>query len=161
MSESDATVSFDVVSPAAADARAALAHYFAELDTRFDGGFDAGETVADDVTTMSPPTGLFVVAYRAGVVVGCGGVKRHDDETAEIKRMWVAPTARGVRLGVRLLQTLEQRAADLGYSVVVLDTNRVLLEAVAMYRRSGYQAIERYNDNPYAHHWFMKALSHG
>jgi hypothetical protein len=41
----------------------------------------------------------------------------------------------------------------------VLDTNEVLTEAVAMYERNGYVAIERYNDNPYAHHWFAKRLS--
>ena len=58
-----------------------------------------------------------------------------------------------------MLRALEQAAADLGHDVVRLDTNRALTNAVAMYERAGYTPIGRYNDNPYAHHWFEKALS--
>ena len=157
MSEPDAVIVFEAVSPAAPVAREALAHYFAELDERFDGGFDAGDAMTEDVDAMSPPTGLFIVAHRGGDLVGCGGVKRNDETTAEIKRMWISPSARGLGLGARLLRTLEQHAADLGYTAVVLDTNAVLLEAIAMYEKAGYVPIGRYNDNPYAHHWFKKA----
>ena len=54
---------------------------------------------------------------------------------------------------------LEGEARRTGRSRVVLDTNEALTEAIAMYRASGYVAIERYNENPYAHHWFAKALT--
>jgi hypothetical protein len=57
-----------------------------------------------------------------------------------------------------MLRALEQAAVDRGHTVVRLDTNSVLTDAVTMYRRAGYSAIDRYNDNPYAHHWFEKAL---
>jgi GNAT superfamily N-acetyltransferase len=90
--------------------------------------------------------------------VACGGVKRIDDATGEIKRMWVHSALRGGGVGRRLLQHLEDHAVRLGRSRVVLDTNATLLEAIAMYQRAGYTPIERYNDNPYAAHWFAKAL---
>jgi GNAT superfamily N-acetyltransferase len=73
--------------------------------------------------------------------------------------MWVTPDLRGAGLGARLLRLLEGEAVRLGYAVVRLDTNSALVEAIAMYERSGYHAIERYNDNPYARHWFEKRLA--
>ena len=93
-----------------------------------------------------------------GRVAGCGGLQQVDAATAEIKRMWIDPTRRGLGLGRRLLAHLEDVARERGYRRVVLDTNGALVEAIAMYRRAGYEAIERYNDNPYAQHWFAKAL---
>jgi hypothetical protein len=59
----------------------------------------------------------------------------------------------------RLLAEVEAVAADMGYVRVCLDTNAVLTEAITLYLSSGYQAIERYNDNPYAAHWFAKDLT--
>ena len=91
-------------------------------------------------------------------VAACGGVQRIDARTGEIKRMWVDPGWRGVGLGQRLLTLLEAAAVDHGWRRVVLDTNETLSEAIRMYERAGYQPIERYNDNPYAHHWFAKDL---
>ena len=72
--------------------------------------------------------------------------------------MWVAESVRGLGLGRRLLAEAERRAAAAGAPVVRLDTNRSLAEAIALYRSSGYREIERFNDNPYAHHWFEKRL---
>ena len=75
--------------------------------------------------------------------------------------MWVASTVRGIGLGKRLLGHLEDEARASGRTRVVLDTNGSLTEAISMYRALGYTAIERYNDNPYAHHWFEKTLMPG
>ena len=72
--------------------------------------------------------------------------------------MWVDASVRGIGLGKRLLLRLERDAAELGATRVLLDTNRVLTQAISMYTRAGYQPTERYNDNPYAHHWFTKHL---
>lgn len=158
-----AAVTVDEVDPSSDEAQSAMAAYFAELDERFVGGFDPGAGGADhDARTMRPPDGRFVV-LRAddGSVVGCGGLLRHDAATGEIKRMWIHPEWRGLGLGARLLAELEGLAAGLGRSRVVLDTNAVLTEAVEMYERSGYRATVRYNDNPYAHHWFEKQLAAG
>ena len=72
--------------------------------------------------------------------------------------MWIAPDARGLGLGRRLLEELENEAKRHGFHVVRLDTNATLDEALALYRSSGYREIARFNDNPYAQHWFEKTL---
>ena len=141
------------------EARWAMSQYFAELDARFDGGFDAAAALEEAAEVLEPPRGLFVVARSGAAVVGCGALMHLDAETSEIKRMWVSDGMRGEGLGGRLLRHLEQQAALTGRQRVVLDTNRVLAEAISMYGRYGYRAIERYNDNPYAHHWFAKDLA--
>ena len=90
--------------------------------------------------------------------MACGTVRRLADGVGEIKRMWVDPAVRGVGLGRRLLAHLEQLAAAQGLSLIRLDTNAALTEAIALYDRSGYRRIRRYNDNPYADVWFEKIL---
>ena len=59
----------------------------------------------------------------------------------------------------RLLEALEDEARRSGFGHVILDTNRSLPEAQALYRNAGYRARERYNDNPYADFWFEKDLA--
>jgi len=145
-----ATVQLREADPTGATARTAMGHYFAELDRRFAGGFDPG--------TPAPPDS-FTVATSDGTPVACGGVQRIGDRVGEIKRMWVAPSWRGAGLGSRLLRHLESVAADAGHRVVRLDTNATLDEAISMYERAGYTAIERYNDNPYAELFFEKPLA--
>jgi ribosomal protein S18 acetylase RimI-like enzyme len=76
----------------------------------------------------------------------------------EIKRVWTAPSARGLGVAGRIMRQLEQRAAEMGFSAVRLDTNKSLTEAQALYRKLGYREIGRYNDNPYAGHFFEKRL---
>ncbi|HTC68615.1 MAG TPA: GNAT family N-acetyltransferase, partial [Acidothermaceae bacterium] len=73
-------------------------------------------------------------------------------------RMWVDEDWRGLGLGSRMLNTLEQRARELRHRIVRLDTNATLTEAIALYERAGYRAIGRYNDNPHAERWFEKPL---
>jgi len=153
-----ATVAFDAVDPRSSGAREAMSQYFAELDERFPSGFDASKAFDDDATTLAGPGGAFVLARSDVDAIGCGGLVRVDDETAEIKRMWIHPAWRGLGLGPRLLGCLEDIARSLRRSRVVLDTNGTLVEARAMYDRAGYHAIERYNDNPYAQHWYAKDL---
>lgn len=154
-----ATIEFDVVDPSSADAVGAMTAYFRELAIRFVDGFEPGDTLIADAPTMRAPAGAFVVARSDDAAVACGGVLRHNDETGEIKRMWIDPAWRGVGLGRRMLARLEQETASLGYRRVVLDTNDTLTEAISMYERAGYRAVERYNDNPYAHHWFAKSFT--
>lgn len=146
-----------VVVPGGSDeARWAMAQYFAELDARFPSGFDPGDAIDEAAELYNPPTGVFLVARVDGETAGCGGVVHHDDTTAEIKRMWVAPSHRGRGVGAAILAALERHAVEAGRTRVVLDTNGTLLEARAMYERAGYSPTERYNDNPYAEHWFVK-----
>ena len=151
-----ATVDLEQVDPTDPDARTAVDRYFAELDRRFDTGFDPGP--GDDPALYRPPHGTFVVARSDGDPVACGGVQPLAEGTAEIKRMWVHDDWRGAGLGARMLRRLEDDARVAGYAVVRLDTNSALTEAIAMYERAGYGAIGRYNDNPYARAWFEKGL---
>ena len=72
--------------------------------------------------------------------------------------MWVAASARGLGLGRRLLGELEDHARRRGAPAVRLDTNRTLREAIALYRSSGYDEIDAFTAEPYAHHWFEKRL---
>jgi DNA-binding MarR family transcriptional regulator/GNAT superfamily N-acetyltransferase len=151
-----ATVDIDVVDPRSPAAQSALRQYFGELDDRFRSGFDPDAGSAADVAAMRAPDGAFLVMRSDHETVGCGGVQRIDDGTAEIKRMWIHPDWRGLGLGGRMLTRLEAVGRTLGRTRVVLDTNETLTEAIAMYERAGYHPIERYSDNPYAHHWFAK-----
>lgn len=149
---------FAVVTAGSAEARWAMARYFEELAARLPGGFDPGAAVDEAPAQYDPPHGAFVLARADGETVACGAVTFLDDETAEVKRMWVAATRRGLGVGRRLLARLEDQARLGGRSRVVLDTNASLTEAVALYESSGYVATARYNDNPYAERWFTKAL---
>jgi DNA-binding MarR family transcriptional regulator/GNAT superfamily N-acetyltransferase len=151
-----ATVQLQEVSPTDPRSVAAMAAYFAEIGERF--GFEPGDAWLEDAEAMTGPDGFFVVATSDGEAVACGGVHRLPDGAAEIKRMWVHGDWRGAGLGARLLRHLEDVVRDRGYDVVRLDTNDTLLEAIAMYERAGYHAIERYNDNPWARRWFEKTL---
>ncbi|MDQ4053918.1 MAG: bifunctional helix-turn-helix transcriptional regulator/GNAT family N-acetyltransferase [Actinomycetota bacterium] len=144
-----ATVRLHEVGPEHPIAAEAIGLYFAELDRRFPTGFDPGSRDRE---------GTYLVATSDGRPVASGGVLDLGDGVAEIKRMWVHPEWRGAGLGSRLLRDLEQLARRLGHVVVRLDTNGTLTEAIAMYERSGYRRIERYNDNPYAQAWFEKEL---
>lgn len=150
-------VQFTEVDAGSPAAQAAMTAYFAELADRFPAGFDpTGYLEPED---YNPPRGRFFLAVSEDRVLACGGLVWIDEAIAEIKRMWVAPAARGRGLATRLLAFLEGAAAESGRPTVRLDTNPVLLEAIAMYRKHGYRDIERYNDNPYAGLWFEKTLS--
>jgi DNA-binding MarR family transcriptional regulator/GNAT superfamily N-acetyltransferase len=144
--------------PDSADARSCLSEYFRELGARFEGGFHHEKEGLADAAEMALPTGVFVLARLDGEAVGCGGLKRIDEATGEIKRVWTAPKARGMGVARRMLRTLEAAARDMGLKRLRLDTNRALKEAHALYRKEGYREIARFNDNPYAHHWFEKRL---
>ena len=144
--------------PAHGDAQRCLRAYEVELNERFDAGFDVGAALPLPADELRAPAGCFLVAYRDGEPIGCGGLKLHGADPAEIKRVWVDPRARGLGLARRLIAALEDRARDGGAPAVQLDTNRSLVEAIAMYQTLGYVEVEPFNDEPYAHHWFQKDL---
>jgi DNA-binding MarR family transcriptional regulator/GNAT superfamily N-acetyltransferase len=139
-------------------ARQAVRSYVAELADRFEDGFDPDRSISATEEEMSPPAGLFLLATLRGEPAGCGALKFHPGGPAEIKRMWVAPAARGLGLGRRLLGELEAQAAAQGARVVRLETNQALAEAISLYRTAGYREVPAFNDEAYAHHWFEKAL---
>jgi GNAT superfamily N-acetyltransferase len=141
------------------DAQYCLAEYVAELNRRSTRGFDPSVGATAHPHEVRPPAGQFFVAYLHGDATGCGGVKHHHDAPAEIKRMWIAPRARGLGLGRRLLETLEQYARDGGATVAHIETSAVLSEALAMYRSAGWVEVAPFNDEPFADHWLEKRLA--
>jgi DNA-binding MarR family transcriptional regulator/GNAT superfamily N-acetyltransferase len=151
-------VAFEAVRPTSRAARFCFRSYFDELDRRFETGFDPGRSIPIDDDELVEPRGLVVVAFLHGEPVGCGALKLQGDVPAYIKRMWVAPEARGLGLGRRLLGALEAHARRHGATVAHLETNRALPEAIALYRSAGWREVAPFNDELYAHHWFEKRL---
>jgi len=146
------------VDPEHADSRRCLAAYFAELEARSGAPFDPTTGSTAEPREVRPPHGVFLVAYLRGTAVGCGALKHHRGAVSDLKRMWVDEAARGRGVGRRLLEELERRAVAHGDTVVRLETNAVLGEAMDLYRRTGYVEVEPFNDEPFADHWFSKAL---
>jgi DNA-binding MarR family transcriptional regulator/GNAT superfamily N-acetyltransferase len=152
-------VTYAVADPSTPAAQQCLREYFAELDRRFDIGFDPARSNAPDAGAFAAPSGALLVASLWSEPLGCGGLLWQDDSTAYIKRMWIDPSARGLGIGRRLLTELEALAARHGCETVRLETNRSLAEAIALYRSAGYVEVEPFNDDePYADHWFTKRL---
>jgi len=145
--------------PSSADARWCIGHYFAELAERFEEDFDPGRTLPADAADLVPPTGAFLLVRFGGQPAGCGALRALHPGVGELMRMWLDRPHRGLGIGARLLEALEKQAVTLGYRSVRLYTNRSLAEARAMYRAHGYRGIARYNDDPYANHWFEKRLT--
>jgi DNA-binding MarR family transcriptional regulator len=153
------TIEIAVADPDEPDARYCLGAYFAELDRRFDAGFEVARSNPAPDDALRPPAGLLLVARLGAEPVGCGALRFGAHGVCEIKRMWVAGTVRGTGLGRRLLGDLETRAAAAGAHTVRLETNRTLGEAIALSRSAGYTEVPAFNDEPYAHHWFEKRVS--
>ncbi|MGH8213333.1 MAG: GNAT family N-acetyltransferase [Rhodanobacteraceae bacterium] len=144
--------------PAGRDAQHCLDRYFAEIDARFEGGFDHDRDGTEGIDEFKPPRGGLLVARLFGKPLGCGALRVLEPGVGEIKRMWISPDARGLGLGRRLLMELERTAKRRRMRVIRLDTNASLVEALRLYRSAGYREIDRFNDNPHAHHWFEKRL---
>ena len=151
-------VEIGVADPAGSAAQFCLRSYFAELDSRFGDGFDPGASLPADAADLVEPAGLLLLARLHGEPVGCGALRFHGAEPAELKRMWVAGSARGLGVGRRILTELEHHARRRGATVVRLETSRQLTEAIHLYRSAGYAEVPAFNDEPYAHHWFEKRL---
>ena len=153
-----AAVEVNVDEPGSADARWCIEQYFLELAERFDTGFDPIRSNPASDEDLTPPNGFLVVARLNGRPIGCGALKRKDPSTGEIKRMWTASSARRRGVATKVLHTLEKIARESGLTTLHLETNRILTEASALYRKEGYLEVEAFNNEPYAHHWFKKCL---
>jgi DNA-binding MarR family transcriptional regulator/GNAT superfamily N-acetyltransferase len=153
-----ALVEIREVDPASPDAKQCLRSYYAELERRSGTSFDPLTGSTAQPHEIRPPHGLFLVAYLRGAAVGCGALKHFPGGASDLKRMWVAEPARGLGIGRRLLVELEARAAEHGATVVRLETNRTLVEAIALYESAGYVEVPPFNDEPFADHWFEKRL---
>lgn len=152
-------VQIGIEDPASSAAQFCLQSYFAELNSRFDTGFDPDASISAAAPELAEPAGLLLLAKIRDQPVGCGALKFHGTGPTELKRMWVAASARGLGVGRRILTELEQHARQRGATVLRLETNRRLTEAIQLYRSAGYVEVPAFNDEPYAQHWFEKRLA--
>jgi DNA-binding MarR family transcriptional regulator/GNAT superfamily N-acetyltransferase len=151
-------ISIEEADPRGDAARYCLGEYYAELSRRFKGGFEVSLSRDPDAKDMKLPRGAFFVAMSDGLPLGCVGLKGTGSELAEIKRLWVAPAARGLGVGRRLMDAAENAARNLSVRIVRLDTNSALAEALQLYRSTGWSEIDRFNDDPYPDLFFEKKL---
>jgi GNAT superfamily N-acetyltransferase len=107
---------------------------------------------------FAPPGGDFIVARLDGRPVGCAGLKRLDAGSAEVKRLYVDSGTRGRGVARALMLAMEERARELGYERLRLDTGASQPGALALFRSLGYEEIEDYNGNPVAAWWGEKSL---
>jgi DNA-binding MarR family transcriptional regulator/predicted GNAT family N-acyltransferase len=133
--------------------------YYDELKLRFEAGFEVEESLAPGPDDLVEPAGLLLLAFLHKEPVGCGALRFYSNAKVDVKRMWVSPDARGLGIGRRILSELELESQQRGYRSVRLETNRALKEAISLYKSSGYREVEAFNNEPYGHHWFEKALT--
>ncbi|MEV0002031.1 GNAT family N-acetyltransferase [Micromonospora sp. NPDC050980] len=134
----------------APESQALIRAALADLGARYGG---SGDETPVDAAEFVPPAGAFLVAYLAGQPVGCGGWRSHgeDGDTAELKRMYTAPAARGRGVARSVLAAIERSARDAGRKRIVLECGDRQPEAIAMYTSSGYERIPNfgyYQDEP-------------
>lgn len=117
------------------------------------------EVAATTGSDLAPPGGQLLVARYGGEPAGSAGVRLLDATTAELKRVFLLPGARGKGGAALLVRAAEDAARELGATRLILDTRSDLVEARTLYARLGYTETEPHNDDPYAEHWFTKELS--
>lgn len=158
-------VRLDVVEPAEGRARAVVRAHMADIASRYyarpatPSEVDAA-LAAEPADDLALPAGLLVVATNAdGAVLGCVGLRLLPEALGEIKKVYVAPAARGRGLGRRLVEEIERLAALHGRTTVRLDTRADLAEARRLYARLRYTEVAPFNEGPYADHWLAKDLA--
>lgn len=152
-----AAVSIDPVDPHSTPAQQCLRAYADELAVRFPEGFDTTALVTPD--DLTGDTGALLLAREEDHPIGCGAWRALGDGAAEIRHLWIDPTARGLGIGRLLLRHLETDAATHGTTVIRLGTHTALTEAITLYQDSGYHQIPPYDTSPYNHLGFEKPLT--
>jgi putative acetyltransferase len=137
----------DLMSPAAQQLILALNK---ELETRYPE--DGANFFRLDADEVSDGRGGFFVAYFDAYPVGCGAVRRIEPQVVEIKRMYVAPNARGYGVGRLILEALETEAQRLGARRLVLETGPRQPEAIALYERAGFVHISLFGEYLHSPH---------
>ncbi|MFV2100424.1 GNAT family N-acetyltransferase [Micromonospora sp. LOL_024] len=122
----------------------------ADLGGRYGG---SGDETPVDASEFTPPSGTFLVAHLDGQPIGCGGWRSHGAEihTAELKRMYTAPQARGCGVARAVLAAIERSAGEHGRKRIILECGDRQPEAIAMYTAAGYERIPNfgyYADEP-------------
>ena len=157
-------VAFVAVEPGAPVAAALLREYYDDIVGRYWGrpalAAEVDAAMADEPShDLQGDTGLLVLAVVDGEPVACGGVRFAGDSLGVLTRIYVAPSARGLGAGARLISRLEELAAATGISRLRLTVRSDLVEARRLYARCGYTEVAPFSTDPYADHWLAKELS--
>jgi len=115
-----------------------------ELQQEYVARYGGPDETPVDPRSFDPPEGAFLVAELNGELVGCAGLRRHDPQTAELKRVYVRATHRRRGLARVLLDAIEEQARKLGYRQLILENGSRQPEAVALYEASGYQPMANF-----------------
>ena len=95
---------------------------------------------------VAPGVGTFLIARADGVAVGCGALRRRDETTVEVKRMFVEPEMRGRGVARQILEHLETAAREMGARRLVLETGIYQDEAIGLYRSVGFSSIDCFDE---------------
>jgi len=153
----DDTVLVEVVDIDTDEARLLESQQISEMQERYGG---SGPSRLDP-SDFDAPFGCFLLARVDGLAVGCGGFRKLDTATAEIKRMYVDSDFRRRGIGRRILRDLQNKAKDAGYREVWLETGIYQPESISLYESEGYTRMQPYgefNDDPRSV-CFRRALS--
>lgn len=102
------------------------------------------------------PSGRLYLAYCDGQVAGCIGLRKIDEQSCEMKRLYVRPQFRGRKIGELLIQKIIVDAKEIGYSYMLLDTLPFLKSAIFIYKKLGFCVVDRYNNSPMNATIYMK-----
>ncbi len=106
--------------------------------------------------SYAPPCGRLLLAADGARIAGCVALKKIDDHTCEMKRLYVRAEFRGQSLGKRLAIRIEDEARQIGYRQLRLDTLPSMKEAIALYRSLGFEEIPAYRELPVPGALFMQ-----
>ncbi|MFI9450969.1 GNAT family N-acetyltransferase [Amycolatopsis sp. NPDC052450] len=158
------TWSFEVTPVDHPDAAQLLREYLDEIASRYNGRQVTEEELdalleEHHSRNLIPPTGAFLLAWRDGVLAGCAGLRVAAPDITELTRVFLRKSERGKGGAALLVAAAEDVARGLGAKTIRLDTRDDLVEARALYARLGYETVEPFNNEPFAHHYFAKSLA--
>lgn len=104
------------------------------------------------------PKGCLVLIFEDFNVIGCAAIREFKDQNCELKRMYLKPKYRGMSLGKKLLQFMFDKAKELGYTKMLLDTLPQMKQAQSLYAQFGFKQIESYRFNPVEGTVFMEKV---
>jgi GNAT superfamily N-acetyltransferase len=140
-----------------------LRTYMTDIASRYYGRAatecEVDSALADEPgTDLEPPTGVLLLARHEGVVGGCVGVRVLEPGMGGLTKVYVLPHARRQGVAARLLAAAEDAARGMGLDIMRLEVRADLVEARALYARTGYKEVAPFSDDKYADHWFEKTL---